>query len=354
MFTRVQDIDVGGVFLELPGYAGQFETHLKLEALHPAGSIKIRTARELIESAETDGRLGLGSEVIESTSGNLGVALATICAAKGYRLTVVTDPNANTRSIAHMKALGTRVVVVRERDAGGGFLHTRIEYIARRLADDTKLVWLNQYANPANVRAHRRGTAAEILDGFGAPDWLFVGTGTSGTLMGCVEHLRGAGCPTAVVAVDAVGSVTFGARPGPRRIPGVGTSRRPEIFRDDGSFHKILVSEEDTIRVCRRVARDHGLLVGGSTGTVLAAVTALRDRIRPGSRVLAISPDLGDRYLDTIYDDTWVAENFGPHLLDHLTEGMPCTSSPYSPESTSSNSSTAASATSSTWSATPI
>ncbi|CAL9609335.1 2,3-diaminopropionate biosynthesis protein SbnA [Streptomyces sp. enrichment culture] len=317
--TRTYDLTAGDRFLRLERFHPDFSTTVKLEGLNPAGSIKLKAAREMIEAAEAQGAVAPGRHLIESTSGNLGVALASICAAKGYPVTLVTDPNANARSVRFMRALGARVVTVTDRDSAGGYLRTRIAYIRRRLAADPSLVWLNQYANPANATAHSRHTVAEILDGFGVPDWLFVGTGTSGTLMGCVRRLRELGLPTQVVAVDAVGSITFGDVPGPRWIPGIGASRVPELFHDDGSFLKVLVDEVDTVRMCRRVAREHGLLLGGSSGSALAAVHALRDRIPPGSRVLALSPDMGEGYLDTVYSDEWVTERFGPAVLDAPT-----------------------------------
>ncbi|WP_255950582.1 2,3-diaminopropionate biosynthesis protein SbnA [Streptomyces odontomachi] len=314
--SRVYDVPSGDRFLELPGFQDAFSTTVKLEGLNPAGSIKIKAAREMVLDAESRGVLTPGCEIIESTSGNLGVALASICAAKGYRLTLVTDPNANARTVRFCRALGARVVTMRRHDAAGGYLGTRIEFIRRRVAAEPGLVWLNQYSNPQNPRAHSRHTVTEILDAFGVPDWLFVGTGTSGTLMGCVRGLRERGLPTRVVAVDAVGSVTFGGPPARRCIPGIGASRRPELLDDDGTFLKTLVAEPDSVRMCRRVARVYGLLLGGSSGSALAAVAALRERIAPGSRVLVLSPDMGDGYLDTVYDDDWVRERFGQEGLD--------------------------------------
>lgn len=331
--NRTWDITGGDHFLDLPGFLPGAHLTVKLEGLNPAGSIKMKTARQMVLDAEQRGLITPETELIESTSGNLGIALAVICAARGYPITLVTDPNANARSVLYMRALGADVVVVRERDDRGGYLKVRIEHIRRRVAEDPRLLWLNQYANPANVAAHRTHTAVEILDHYGVPDWLFVGAGTTGTLMGIVEGLRLAGAATRVVAVDAVGSVTFGTPAGPRRIPGLGTSRRPEIFTDDASFTKVQVQEADTVRMCRQVAREHGLLLGGSSGTVLAAVAGMSEQIGSGARVLAISADLGDRYLDTVYDDAWVTRHFGadallpgrrpPHLvtLDHLAVG---------------------------------
>jgi cysteine synthase A len=315
----VQDfaaLAAGEAFLDLPGFAPGFTTTVKLEGLNVVGSIKLKTARGLLDSVEEANLAGPGAEMIESTSGNLGVALAALCAARGYRITLVTDPNTSDRATRTMRALGAQVVRVEEHDANGGYLQTRIDYITARLAAEPRLIWLNQYANPANADAHRRYTTAEILAGFGVPDWLFVGIGTGGTLMGCVRGLHEVHAPTVVVGVDSVGSVIFGGPAGPRWIPGVGGSRRQELVVDDGSFIKVVIAEADAVRTCRRIARDHGVLLGGSSGTVLAAVRALRDRIPAGSRVLVISPDLGGNYLDTIYDDGWVLRHFSPSALD--------------------------------------
>ncbi|MEV6948653.1 2,3-diaminopropionate biosynthesis protein SbnA [Streptomyces sp. NPDC051172] len=302
-------------FLALPGFTEAFGTTLKIEGLNPAGSIKLKTARGLVEALERSGRLVPSSALIESTSGNLGIALASVCAAKKYPLTLVTDPNANQASIRAMRALGAEVIVVTERDANGGFLQTRIDCVRRRLSADPNLVWTDQYAHPANPASHRHSTAVEIMTGFGLPDWLFIGTGTAGTLMGCVHAFRDVGGPTRIVAVDTVGSVTFGRAARARHIPGLGSSRPSQLLRDDGSFIKVLVPESETVRTCRQVARRYGLLVGGSTGTVLSAVARLAPAIEPGSRVLAVSADLGDRYLDTIYNDDWVAERYGSEVL---------------------------------------
>ncbi|MFF8430724.1 2,3-diaminopropionate biosynthesis protein SbnA [Streptomyces sp. NPDC016566] len=302
-------------FLTLPGFCPGFSTTLKLEALNPAGSIKLKTAREMVASARQEGRLRAGAPLIESTSGNLGIALAMVCTAHGHPLTLVTDPNTQAQNIRHMRALGAKVVVVTRRDDNGGYLRSRIEFIENHLPAHPDTVWLNQYRDPAGARAHRRDTMGEILDGFGVPDWLFVGAGSTGTLMGCLTAVRERRLPTRLVAVDAEGSVTFGGRGAPRHLPGLGTSRRPELFVDDGSFVKIRVAEADTVRACRRVARGYGLLPGASTGTALHAVTELHRLIKGGARVLVIAPDLGERYLDTVYDDDWVIRTFGPAVL---------------------------------------
>ncbi|QIB48597.1 2,3-diaminopropionate biosynthesis protein SbnA [Streptomyces aureoverticillatus] len=305
------------VFLKLDGFLPDSDVFLKLEGLNPAGSIKLKSAVGMVEDAERDGRLGPGRRLIESSSGSLGIALAIIAAGKGYSFTCVTDPNASAQSVATIKALGAEAVRVEERDPNGGFLGTRIAYVRDRLAADPLLVWLNQYANPANPAAHASTTAASVLRNIGRVDQLFVGAGTTGTLMGCVGHFRVHSPRTKIIAVDTVGSVTFGDSPRPRRIPGLGTSRRPEICVPESVDEVIHVAEDDAVRMCRRIARDRGLLTGGSTGSVLAALARSAPSIPSGSRVVALSPDMGDRYLQTVYHDDWVHAAFGDRALDH-------------------------------------
>ncbi|MFC5473748.1 2,3-diaminopropionate biosynthesis protein SbnA [Paraherbaspirillum soli] len=290
-------------------------TYLKIEAFNPAGSIKLKAALGLIANLEKQGLIKPDSILIESSSGNLGVALAIVCSERGYRFTCVVDPNASQQNVKTMKALGADIITVTIRDENGGYLNTRIEHIKSLQQADSRYVWLNQYANPENPRAHARTTAKSIAESFERLDYLFVGAGTTGTLMGCVQFFSEHRPETRIVAVDSVGSVTFGYPPSKRYIPGLGTSRRPEIFKPGGLFGVEMVPETNAVTMCRWLARSNGLLAGGSTGTVLAGVHAWRERLPKDAVVVAISPDLGERYLDTIYDDHWVSSHFGPHAL---------------------------------------
>lgn len=312
VFESASDIVLDDVFLRLPGFAADLDVFLKIEAFNPAGSLKLKTAVGLVDSVVSAGLLtGPHGRLIESTSGNLGIALSTVAAQRGIPLTIVTDVNANRQSIQMMRALGTHVVVIGEKDQNGGYLHQRIAYIQRALARDPHLIWLNQYANPANAHAHRDRTARSVHAELGTVDVLVVGVGSTGTLMGCLEYFGRHSARTRIVAVDAEGSVTFGGIPAARHIPGIGTSRRPELFADADTFDKVLVAEPDAVAVCRQVARDYGLLVGGSTGSALSALLQIAKSIPPGSRVAVISPDLGDRYLDSIYSDSWITARYG-------------------------------------------
>jgi cysteine synthase A len=232
-----------------------------------------------------------------------------VCAIKGYEFICVTDPNANLATIKGMELYGAKVIVVEERDPGGGFLGSRFKIIDDILQSEPNAVWLNQYANIANKNVHAEQTANEIAREFKKVDWVFVGAGTTGTLAGVSERLRQEFPQIKVVAVEPVGSVTFGGAPGKRKIPGIGTSARPKLADLANPDLVIAINEETTVETCLSFVRDYHLLVGGSTGTVLAAVQQLAQEFTRGDTIVAISPDLGEKYLDTIYDTAWVEEN---------------------------------------------
>ena len=298
------------LFYRLPAFAGSHDVFLKLEGFNITGSIKVKTAIGLVEDLERRGIARPNKTVIvESSSGNLGLALSLVCAIKGYEFICVTDPNANRATIKGMELYGAKVIVVEERDSAGGFLGSRFKIIDHILQSEPNAVWLNQYANIANKNVHAEQTANEIAREFEKVDWVFVGAGTTGTLAGVSERLRQEFPHIKVVAVEPVGSVTFGGAPGKRKIPGIGTSVRPKLADLANPDKVIAISEETTIEACLSFVRDYHLLVGGSTGTVLAAVQQLAPEFTRGDTIVAISPDLGEKYLDTIYDTAWVEEN---------------------------------------------
>jgi 2,3-diaminopropionate biosynthesis protein SbnA len=278
----------------------------------------MKAAMSMITDLEQRGLMHERLQLIESSSGSLGVALSLICAERGYAFTCVVDPNTSAHNIKTIKAFGAKVVMIDKRDENGGFLGSRIAYINDLVAHDANFHWLNQYANPENPGAHTRTTGPAIARRFAHVDYLFIGAGTTGTLMGCVQYFRKHHPRTQIVAVDSIGSVTFGHAPKKRYIPGLGTSRRPEIYTPEGIDHFEMVDESAAVAMCRHLARSNGLMAGGSTGTVLAAVHAWRKRLPPDALVIAISPDMGERYLDTVYDDAWVIERFGNGPLQPL------------------------------------
>ncbi len=289
--------------------------YLKCEGFNFAGSVKLKTATAMVEAAERDGLLAPGSILVESSSGNLGVALSVIAASKGYRFLCVTDPRCNLSARLLMEALGSQVHIIDEPDVTGGYLGARIDYVRALCATDDRYVWLDQYTNPGNWQAHYRTTAPAIARQFPRLDTLFVGAGTTGTLMGCAHYFREWHRPVRIVAIDSAGSVTFGGAPGRRMIPGLGTGIRPPLLDESYVDEVIHVEEADTIRACHRLAR-HGFLFGGSTGTVVSgAMSWLARHDARELTTVAIAPDLGERYLGTIYQAEWFQGLYGEDVL---------------------------------------
>lgn len=315
VITVPQAFDEEELYVDIERIFGQ-SLLLKCEGFNFAGSIKLKAAAEMVASAERDGSLTADSVLVESSSGNLGVALSMIAASKGYRFVCVTDSRCNLATRLMMEALGAEVHVVAGQEPGGDLLGARLDHVRRLCASDDRYVWLSQYSNPANWRAHFRTTAPEIARSFPRLDVLFVGAGTTGTLMGCARYFRNWHRPVRIVAVDTVGSVVFGGDPGRRMIPGLGMSMRPPLLDESYVDEVVRVEEADTIRACRRLARS-GFLFGGSTGTVVSG--AIDWLARHGTHDLtsvAIAPDLGERYLDTVYQDNWVQDLYGEDPLD--------------------------------------
>jgi cysteine synthase A len=290
---------------------------LKCEGFNFAGSIKLKAAIEMVEAAERDGVLKPNSILVESSSGNLGVALSMIAASKGYRFLCVTDSRGNLSTRMMMEALGSQVhMIAGQQESNGGYLGARIDYVRALCASDDRYVWLSQYTNPSNWKAHYRRTAPEIARQFPLLDVLFVGAGTTGTLMGCARYFREWHRPVRVVAVDSVGSVSFGGPPGRRMIPGLGMSMRPPLLDESYVDEVIRVEERDTVRTCHRLAR-RGFVFGGSTGTVVSGASDWLSRHDARElTAVAIGPDLGERYLDTIYQASWLRDLYGDDVLN--------------------------------------
>ncbi|WP_130289701.1 2,3-diaminopropionate biosynthesis protein SbnA [Pseudonocardia sediminis] len=324
VITDPQDFNEDSLFVDLQPVLGH-RLALKCEGFNFAGSIKLKAATEMVEAAEREGVLRPGSILVESSSGNLGVALSMLAANKGYGFLCVTDHRCNLSTRRMMEALGSRVHVVSEPTPDGGLLGARISYVRALCASDDRYVWLDQYANHGNQRAHYRRTAPVVAAQFPDLDVLFVGAGTTGTLMGCARWFRDQGHPARIVAVDSVGSVSFGGEPSRRMIPGLGSGFRPAMLDESYLDEVVMVDEADTVRSCHRLAR-RGFLFGGSTGTVVSGAQAWLDHHDDGSlTAVAIAPDLGERYLDTVYQTNWVEALYGPGVLgpDTVPGGIP-------------------------------
>ena len=283
------------------------ELWAKLEMRNPGGSAKDRSAARMIDDALAEGRIARGSTIIESTSGNLGIGLARACRLHGLGLICVVDSRTDAGKIEKIRDLGGVVRVVSEPDPRTGELLAARLALVKRLVELTPGAWWpNQYANESNPAAHRE-TMAEIdaaLDG--KLDVLFVATSTTGTLRGCCDYLVDAGRETEVVAVDALGSVLFGGKRAPRRLPGMGAGVTTALSKRAWFDRLIRVSDLESVIGCRRLLAREGIFAGASSGGVAMAMESIAPLLEPGTRCAMIFPDGGEGYLRTAYDDAWV------------------------------------------------
>lgn len=293
--------------------SSNFRVFAKLERFNPAGSIKDRAAFSMLRDKIKDGGLQPGrSVIVESSSGNLGIGLAQACRYFGLRFVCVVDAKTTSQNLAILRAYGADVEVVTDPDpATGEFLSMRLARVRELRETISGAYWPDQYSNPLNPRAHHE-TMREITEALdGQVDYLFCATSTCGTLTGCAEYVRRHGLPTSVVAVDAVGSVLFGLRPGRRLIPGHGASIHPGLLDVSAANRVVHISDVECVAGCRRLVSREAILSGGSSGAIVSALEKIQGDIPDGSNCVAILPDGGDRYLDTIYSDEWVTAHFG-------------------------------------------
>jgi N-(2-amino-2-carboxyethyl)-L-glutamate synthase len=291
----------------------------KLEMFNPGGSVKDRPAVNMLKNAFADGQIEPGYTIVESSSGNLGIGLAQACLVLDLHLICVVDPKTTSQNIKILEAYGATVDIVTEPDpATGDFLPARINRVKSLLDSIPRSFWCQQYANMNNVRAHHQ-TMHEIATALdGKLDYLFCSTGTCGTLRGCSEYIKSHNLTTKIIAVDAKGSVIFGDKRGKRLIPGHGAARVPELFTPGLEDMCVHVSDWDCIVGCHHLLKSEAILAGGSSGAVIAAIYKKRLEIPTGSNCAAILCDRGERYLDTIYTDSWVKEHFGDAQLHDL------------------------------------
>ena len=297
----------------------RFRLYAKLEALNPGGIIKDRPAISIIRHGIETGAIQPGSVVIESSSGNMGIGLAQACSYYGLRFICVVDPKTTSQNLHLLRAYGAEVEMVEEPDASTGeYLQARINRVQDLLSSVEHGFWTDQYANEYNPMAHHQ-TMHEIVNALGRePDFIFCATSTCGTLRGCAEYIKENGLETNIIAVDARGSVIFGGQRARRLIPGHGAALRPKLFQPGLAHNCIHVSDLDCVIGCRRLARQEALLVGGSSGAVLMAMDQIKHEIAEDAVCVLLFPDRGERYLDTIYSDSWVGEHFGD--ISHLWE----------------------------------
>lgn len=287
----------------------QVRVFAKMEAFNPGGSIKDRTALQLITHAMESGKLKKGDTVVESSSGNMAIGLAQTCKYFGLHLEVVVDPMVNKQNVKIIEAYGAKVNFVNSPALKGGFLQARLDKVHDILNTNPRSYWTNQYGNPQNPSAHRQ-TMHEIVKDLGCPpDYLFAATSTCGTLMGCTDYIKKNELKTKVIAVDAMGSVIFDRPAGDRKIPGHGASRKSQFLKRESIFEVVHVSDEECVTGCHKLLNSEAILCGGSSGAVAYAVQKLAPSLPHGATIAMILCDRGERYLDTIYNKDWVNEN---------------------------------------------
>jgi cysteine synthase A len=271
---------------------------VKLEFFNPASSIKDRIGVAMIDAAEKAGKVKPGTVIIEPTSGNTGVALAFVCASRGYRLILTMPDTMSLERRSLLAALGAELVLTPGTEGMNGAIGK-----AEQLVKSTPNAFMpQQFKNPANPEAHRKTTAEEIwADTDGKVDVVVAGVGTGGTLTGIAEALKPRKPGLRIVAVEPAESpVLSGGKPGPHKIQGIGAGFVPEVFRPDLVDEIVQVSGTDAFATAKRLAREEGILGGISSGAAAwAALSVARKPGMEGRLVVAILPDTGERYLTT-------------------------------------------------------
>lgn len=300
-------IEMANIFSPL-----RFHLFAKLEMFNPGGSMKDRPAANMIREGLKSGSIRPDSVIIESSSGNMGIGLAQVCSYFGLKFICVIDAKTTIQNRLLLQAYGAEVDLVDKPDPETGeFLQARLNRVKELLAIHQNAFWTNQYANTDNSDAHHE-TMREIVDALdGKVDFLFCSASTCGTLRGCSEFIRKQNLPTKIIAVDAIGSVIFDGQPAKRLIPGHGAAVKPSLYQPGLAHRVVHLTDLDCIIGCRALARREAILVGGSSGAIIMAINRLRSSIPEGATCVAILPDRGERYLDTIYSDSWVEEHFG-------------------------------------------
>ncbi|RAK18439.1 cysteine synthase A [Anoxybacillus vitaminiphilus] len=274
------------------------KVYMKLESFNPGGSVKDRAALNMIRRAETEGKIIPGkSTIIEPTSGNTGIGLAMVCAAKGYRCIITMPDNATEERVKILKAYGAEVHLTPASLRMQGAIDK-----AEQLADEIPDSFIPmQFENEANPDAHRGTTAVEILEAFeGKLDAFVLTAGTGGTVTGTGEELKKHIPDLKIYVVEPYGSpVLSGGQPGPHKIPGTGPGFIPKILNREIFDEILLIKDEDAQMMARRLAAEEGIFVGASGAAAAYHAVQIAKQLPPTARVLCIAPDTGERYLSS-------------------------------------------------------
>lgn len=273
------------------------EVYVKVESFNPAGSVKDRLALAIVLDAEKKGLLKPGDTIVEATSGNTGVALAMVAAARGYKFVATMVETFSVERRKLMRAYGAKVILTPAAERGSGMVRK-----AKELSEKYGWFWAGQFANPANPAFHRQTTGAEILSDFAGRrlDYFVSGWGTGGTLTGVGEVLKLARPDTKVVATEPAGAALLAGKPfTPHKIQGWTPDFVPDVINREVYDELLSVEDDDAIATARRLAAEEGIFVGISAGATVATALQVAAKAEAGSVVLAMLPDTGERYLST-------------------------------------------------------
>ncbi|TYR72894.1 cysteine synthase A [Rossellomorea vietnamensis] len=271
------------------------EVYLKLEYMNPGSSVKDRIALAMIEAAEESGNLKFGDTIVEPTSGNTGIGLAMIAAAKGYKAVLVMPDTMSMERRNLLRAYGAELVLTPGSEGMGGAIRK-----AGELADQKGFFMPQQFKNEANPEVHRRTTGKEIVEQMDSLDAFISGIGTGGTITGAGQVLKENFPNVKIYAVEPSDSpVLSGGSPGPHKIQGIGAGFVPDILNTDVYDEVITVQNEEAFDFARRAAKEEGILGGISSGAAISAALKVAKQLGKGKKVLAVIPSNGERYLST-------------------------------------------------------
>lgn len=281
----------------------------KLEFYNPTGSVKDRAACYIISRLLNEGTINKDTTLIESSSGNFGVALSAYAKLNGLKFICVIDKTTLPVNEMLIRLQGAEVIRITEPDDHGGYLINRIKKIKEIISKTENIYWINQYGNPLNARAYYNSLGTEIC--LEAPrqkiDYLFMGISSGGTITGVSQKVREKYPQAKIIAVDVDGSIIFGGKAHKRFIPGIGSSMRPDIIKHAVIDDVISVDEDETIHSCHELLEKHNLYAGGSSGSVYAGIKKYFkiNKVQSQTNVMCVFADSGERYITTIYNNEW-------------------------------------------------
>lgn len=281
--------------------------YAKLEHYNPMGSVKDRSASYIIKKILDSGEINKDTVIIESSSGNFGIALSAYCKEYGLKFYCIVDPNISPTNEYLIKTLSTKMIKITEIDKNGGYLLNRIKKVKQLQKEISNSYWVNQYGNPYNAEAYKETLGKEICDDMDKIDYVFLGVSSGGTITGVSQKVKEVFPNAKIIAVDVNGSVIFGGEPKKRFIPGIGSSMVSSILKEAKIDEVFITDEFSTVEMCHELLKEHCLFIGGSSGSVYSAVKKYFNGkiFDKKPNVVAIFADRGDRYINTIYNDNW-------------------------------------------------